>query len=156
MRSSPRPLSTLLALVVVLAVPACSTSGDDATTTALQAELDATREEQQALSDRVLELEAALAPDDGATEDPLADLDQRIDALDLALEELVAQLRSESEARGAAVSGVAGQVDELDGRLADLQASVVELRGAVQELTDEIASLEAQFKAHRDDDSRHR
>lgn len=155
MRSSSRSLSALLALVV-LAVPACSTTGDDATATALQAELDKTRAEQQELSERVAELEAALAPDDGATEDPFADLDQRIDELDEALEELVAQLRAETEARGAAVSGVAGEVDELDARIAELQASVVELRGAVQELTDEIASLEAQFKAHRDDDGRHR
>lgn len=155
MRPLTRPLSLLLALLV-LAVSACSTSGDDGVSATLQAELDTTRQEQQELADRVSELEAALAPDEGATEDPLADLDRRIADLDEELDGVMAQLRAEIEARGAAISAVSGEVEELDGRLAELQASVVELRGAIQELTDEVASLEAQFKAHRDDDGRHR
>ena len=155
MASPSRPAMIVLALVA-LAASACSTGGDEAAVTALRAELEGARQEQQQLSDRVAELEAALAPTEGATEDPLAGLRERMDELDRALGELVEELRTETEARAAAVSGVAGDVEELDGRIAGLQASIVELRGAVQELTDEIASLEAQFKAHRDDDGRHR
>lgn len=155
MRSHPRPVRYLLA-ALVLAVSGCSTSGDDAATTTLRAELDAAQEQQRQLRERVADLEEALAPDDRPTEDPLSGLEERLDGLEAAVEELTSGLRAEAEARGAAVAGFDEDVAALDNRLAELQAGVAELRGAVQELTDELASLETQFKAHRDDDSRHR
>lgn len=150
-----RPVRSLVALCLLL-VTGCSTSTDQATTTALQGELDDARAQQQELAERVADLEEALAPDEGATEDPLAGLDARIADLDDALEQLRSAIESETAARTAAVTALDDEVSGLDQRLADLQAVVVELRGAVQELTDEVASLEAQFKAHRDDDGRHR
>lgn len=149
-----RRLTPLLA-AGILVLSACSTEGDDPATAELQTDLQQTREQQAQLSQRVAELEEALAPDEGATEDPLADLDRRIASLDDAVTQLRTALEAEVEARGAADASLGEDVAAFDSRLGDLQASVVELRGAVQELTDEVASLEAQFKAHRDDGGAH-
>lgn len=152
-----RRVTASVPLLLCLAVAAgCSTSAEDATTTALRGELDEARTQQQQLEERVGELEEALAPTEGATEDPLAALDARLDDLDDALAQLAAAVEAESQARAGAVSAVDDEVAGIDQRLADLQAVVVELRGAVQELTDEVSSLEAQFKTHRGDDTRHR
>lgn len=159
MRSRPRrppsPLLRSLLAVLMVLVAACSTPGEDAETTTLRAELDRAIDSQRQLTERVADLEESLAPAGEPTEDPLGALDERIAELDAALQELRSRLETETEARGAAVSGVADQIGGVDARLAELQASVVELRGAVQELTDEVASLEAQFKAHRDDGTAH-
>lgn len=147
---TPSPLLPVLACLALVA-SACG-GGDDelaARVDELAAAVEQSSEVEESLRTRVEELEALLAEDpDGSDEDPLADLRSRVAALREDLDRVDAAVADGEGSRNQAVDALRSDVVALDQKLGELRGSLSALTERVDLLTDELNSLEAQFKAH--------
>lgn len=136
-----------LLLVTILAA-GCGDGGDDEGTAELQRELAAQDRVQTALRERIEELESQVqALLVGATEpeeDPLADLDERLAAVEGTLEGL--STRIDEEVAGRAELG--DQLDEVRSTLTGVQSAVGGLQDELQLLREDLEALRRRFEGH--------
>jgi chromosome segregation ATPase len=136
-------------LVALLAVgaSACAAEDDDqaAELAAVRAELTDRAEREQALADRLDELEEELAAlgADVTTSTRLDELEDRLGQVDGEVAVLADGLEEERDAREAAAQ-------QADDAASDLRASLASLQGAVDELRGEVDELRVLYETLRD------
>lgn len=144
MRTRPY-LSVLLALVV--AIGGCSPD-DGGEVEDLRQQLEAQDRMQNALRERIGELErqvqALIVGASEPEEDPLADLDERLAALEDTLEGLSTRIDQEVAAR----NELAGELDEVQSTLTGVRSSVGGLRDELQLLREDLEALRRRFEGH--------
>lgn len=140
-----RSLSLLLLLLV--AGSGCTSDGDP---DRVQQQLEAQERMQTALRDRIEELEgqvqALLVGASEPEEDPLADLDERLAAVEDTLEGLSTRIDQEVAGR----NELAAQLDEVQSTITGMQSALGGLRDEVQELRENLESLDRRFRDHTD------
>lgn len=150
---SPLPSSRLLPVLACLALAVSACGGGDDDLSARVAELEAAVEQgseaEDTLRTRVEELEALLADDgEAGDEDPLAGLRSSVAALREDVDRLDASISDGESSRSQAVDALRADVVALDQKLGELRGGITALTERVDLLTDDLNSLEAQFKSH--------
>lgn len=146
--------SPLIPATLCLALLASACGGDDTTAPRLdelESRVSASAEREDELLRRVDELESLLAADDTDGEDPLGKVRARIVTLEEDLSALMKSTATGDDERAAELEKLAGDIVRLDQKLGQVQASMTGLTERLDLLTDELSSLEAQFKAHSHD-----
>lgn len=116
-------------------------------------DLDAQAKAQNALRDRIEDLEAAIGAAGAQDEQALTGLDERLAELSTTLADLSGKIDGEVTAREDADAEALAALSNLESVLGTLQTSVETLREQLQQLQDDQELLRAQFDNHVEDHS---
>lgn len=148
--------SLLLAAAITLA--GCSQGADGDTLAQVQDDLEAQAESQQSLRSRIDDLEQTLGGlqgGEGEAAEQVSSLREQLSSIQeqlASLEESVPALRERLDADEVALEDVAAElragVATLDERLGGVESSLEELRSLAQRTGEDLALLEQRFEAH--------